>query len=214
MTGNEPPTVLTPFMEWPDGLVLVLASRSPRRSSLLATAGIPFTCDPAGDVEVALAAELINSGVAPADYAERLALAKATDVAQRRPADLVLGADTVVVLDGEILEKPANPVAAMGLLQRLSGRRHTVVSALALVGRGAGCPGLIEHESTEVEFRELTTREIEKYVDTGEPMDKAGAYGIQGYGALMVSGIRGCYFNVMGLPLARLATMLSRVFGS
>jgi len=214
VTGNEPPTVLTPFMEWPDGLVLVLASRSPRRSSLLATAGIPFTCDPAGDVEVALAAELINSGVAPADYAERLALAKATDVAQRRPADLVLGADTVVVLDGEILEKPANPVAAMGLLQRLSGRRHTVVSALALVGRGAGCPGLIEHESTEVEFRELTTREIEKYVDTGEPMDKAGAYGIQGYGALMVSGIRGCYFNVMGLPLARLATMLSRVFGS
>ncbi len=211
MTDRGGSTHLTPFVEWPDGLELILASRSPRRSELLAIAGIPFVCDPAGDVEAGLAAELLAAGT-PADrYAMELARAKAADVSARHPGRLVLGADTVVILDGDILEKPVDEADAVHLLGRLSGRRHTVISSLALVGGPAGEPGVIDHQATEVEFLSLDPDFITRYVRTGEPMDKAGAYGIQGYGALMVRGVNGCYFNVMGLPLARLGVLLRRI---
>jgi septum formation protein len=203
--------VLSPFLTWPDGLELVLASRSPRRAELLATAGVPFVCEPAGDIEARLARDLLAAGTSPERYACELALAKATDVADRHPGRLVLGADTIVILDGDILEKPVDEADAARLLNRLSGRRHTVVSALALVGGAAGRPGLTGHESTEVEFLPLDRGAITRYIRTGEPMDKAGAYGIQGYGALMVRGVSGCYFNVMGLPLARLGLMLRSI---
>ncbi len=206
--------IVTPFVEWPDGLELILASRSPRRSELLATAGIPFVCEPAGDVEACLAAELLAAGTAPDQYARELARAKATDVAARHPGRLVLGADTVVVLDGEILEKPADEAEARHLLGRLSGRRHTVISSLALVGGAAGLPGVLDHAATEVDFLPLEPAAIADYVRTGEPMDKAGAYGIQGYGALMIRGVNGCYFNVMGLPLSRLGALLRQVLSS
>ncbi len=198
----------SPFLRWPPGEVLVLASRSPRRAELLKTAGIPFEVHPAGDVEAELAARLVACGAGPARYAEELALAKAADVASGLPGRLVLGADTVVVLDGDILEKPADEAEARHLLGRLAGREHTVVSAVALCGGRAGT-GQAVHESTRVWFLDHDAEVLERYVATGEPMDKAGAYGIQGLGALLVERIEGCYFNVMGLPLSRLGAMLN-----
>lgn len=205
------PKYLSPFLDWPDDLILVLASRSPRRAELLTVAGIPFEVCPAGDVESELAASLVDLHGDPAAYATVLAEAKARDVSARRPGHLVLGADTVVVHEGDILEKPHDPEDAAQLLTRLAGRRHTVISAVALIGGPAGRTGVFAHEQTGVEFLPLTPAAIERYVATGEPMDKAGAYGIQGYGAMMVRGVRGCYFNVMGLPLARLGELLTGV---
>lgn len=202
---------LTPFVDWPADLLLVLASRSPRRAELLTVAGIPHEVIPAGEVEAELAASLTDLHHDPAAYAVALAVAKARDVADRLPGRLVLGADTVVVLDGDILEKPVDQADAIGLLSRLAGRRHTVISAVALVGGPAGAEPVTAHEVTEVEFLPLTPEAVARYVATGEPMDKAGAYGIQGYGAMMVRGVRGCYFNVMGLPLARLGALLNGV---
>jgi len=205
------PTVVTPFVPWPGDLVLVLASRSPRRAELLETAGIPFEIQPAREIESELATQLTDLHGDPPAYAVALAAAKARDVADTLPGRLVLGADTIVVVDGDILEKPVDTADAVTLLSRLSGRRHTVVSAVALVGGPAGGEGLSIAESTEVEFLTLTPAWIEEYVATGEPMDKAGAYGIQGFGALMVAGVNGCYFNVMGLPLARLGGLLRSI---
>ncbi len=203
-----------PFIQWPEGLELILASRSPRRSELLQVAGIPFETIPAPDLEQELAATLTHIHDQPALYAETLALAKAQAVADDQPGKLVLGSDTIVVLDGDILEKPVDRADAIRLLKRLSGQRHTVISAIALVGGPAGVPGVATHESTRVEFLDLDTAAIERYVATGEPMDKAGAYGIQGLGALMVRGVEGCYFNVMGLPLARLGETLRALFST
>ncbi len=205
------PRHLTPFVDWPADLVLVLASRSPRRAELLTVAGIPHEVIPAGPVEDELAASLTDLHHDPAAYAVALAVAKAADVAADLPGRLVLGADTVVVLEGDILEKPADRQDAVRLVSRLEGRKHIVVSAVALVGGPAGAVPVVAHEKTEVEFLPLTRGTIERYVATGESMDKAGAYGIQGYGAMMVRGVRGCYFNVMGLPLARLGELLNGV---
>lgn len=200
----------SPFVARPADEVIVLASRSPRRADLLCTAGLAFEVVPAGDVEADLAAELVAAGTEPGRYARELALAKARDVAAGMPGRLVLGADTVVVLDGDILEKPVDEADACRLLDRLSGREHTVISAVALVGAAAG-DGVVEHESTQVRFLEHDARTLARYVTTGEPMDKAGAYGIQGLGALLVERVDGCYFNVMGLPLARLGRMLNEL---
>lgn len=205
------PFFVSPFVDWPVDQCLVLASQSPRRAQLLEIAGIPFEKIPAGDIESELAARLLLENTPPERYAELLAQAKARDVVDRMPGRLVLGCDTVVVLDGDILEKPANIAEAVDLLGRLSGRRHTVISSLALLGDPAGNE-FLTHEKTSVEFLPLSAEAIRKYVATGEPMDKAGAYGIQGYGAMMVRGIEGCYFNVMGLPLARLGGLLRQVF--
>ncbi len=205
------PKHLSPFLDWPEGLVLVLASRSPRRAELLTVAGIPFEVCLAGDIESELAASLVDLHGNPAAYALTLAEAKARDVSTRQPGRLVLGADTVVVHGGDILEKPGDSEDAVRLLTRLAGRRHTVISAVALVGGAAGQTGVFAYEQTGVEFLPLTPAAIERYVATGEPMDKAGAYGIQGFGAMMVRGVQGCYFNVMGLPLARLGELLKGV---
>lgn len=206
----RPGAPLTPFVDWPPGLVLVLASGSPRRAELLAVAGIPFEVAPAPEVEHAHAAAAAPMRAEPVRYAAFLAEAKAAAVAARQPGRLVLGADTIVVLDGEVLEKPADEADAVRLLRRLAGRVHVVHTALALLGgparaRWAGV------ESTRVEFLPATERELRRYVATGEPLDKAGAYGIQGYGALLVRRVEGCYFNVMGLPLALLGAALRAV---
>jgi len=203
--------IVSPFVDWPENEILVLASKSPRRADLLAVAGIPFQQESAGDVEAELAAILLQKQTSPERYAELLARAKAQDVAAKMPGRLVLGSDTVVVLDGDILEKPTGVEDAVALLTRLSGRKHTVVSAIALLGGIAG-DGFLIHEKTEVEFLPITETSIRKYVATGEPMDKAGAYGIQGFGAMMIRGVDGCYFNVMGLPLSRLGSLLRQLF--
>ncbi|MBK8165777.1 MAG: septum formation protein Maf [bacterium] len=199
---------------------MVLASQSPRRAELLRLAGLTFEVCPPGDVEAGLAARLAATGVLPGDYARALARAKAADVAVHLPGRLVLGADTIVVVDGDILEKPQDEADAARLLARLSGRRHTVITAIALcrsttrnTSEGGGVDLVLDlcaAESTAVEFLPLGAGAIARYIATGEPLDKAGAYGIQGYGALMVRRVEGCYFNVMGLPLARLGLLLGQ----
>lgn len=180
----------------------VLASSSPRRRELLEMLGHPF------DVVVPDVDE--ESGDLPSQphlRVEMVAHRKAAAVAEILPERVVVAADTVVVLDGEILGKPRDRAHAVAMLSQLSGRWHAVYTGLAVKAAGVA-PVRTAHSRTEVRFRELHPTWIERYVDTGEPMDKAGAYGIQGRGALLVEEIRGCYFTVVGLPLALLARML------
>ncbi|WP_404980633.1 Maf family protein [Carboxydichorda subterranea] len=183
---------------------LVLASTSPRRRQLLAMVGARF------EVEVPGADEREYCLEDPERLVMALARAKAESVASRRPRDLVVGADTVVVLDGRILGKPADGREAREMLEALSGRTHEVWTGVALVRREPeACR--VEAERTEVTFRSLDPDEVDRYVALGEGMDKAGAYAVQGVGGLFVERIEGCYFNVVGLPLARLHTMLRRL---
>lgn len=185
---------------------LILASSSPRRADLLRGLGLSFRIVPSGFEER-------HQGRTrdPARFVETLALGKAEEVAGKVGRGLVLGADTIVILAGEILEKPADPAEAREMLSRLSGRWHEVYTGVALV-EAEGMASLVGHERTRVKFRRLEAEEIEAYVRTGEPLDKAGAYGIQGLGAILVERIEGCYTNVVGLPLTRVALML-REFG-
>jgi septum formation protein len=179
---------------------LVLASASPRRQELLRTARIPFTARPADVDEQPLPAE------GPEAYVQRLAEAKAK--AAWQPGEVVLGADTVVTFDGQLLAKPTDAADARRMLRLLSGKRHQVMTGVCLYD-GATCRAAVE--TTEVEFLDLTDEEIEAYVATGEPFDKAGAYGIQGAASKFVSRINGCYFNVVGLPLARVYSFIRSI---
>ena len=176
-------------------MTIVLASASPRRRELLEKAGVDFT------VRVSQAEEHIEPGTPPHEAVMQLAMQKAQAVARECPDDLVIGADTVVVLDGEILGKPADEADAARMLRRLSGQTHTVYTGVCLVRAGKTETFF---EQTQVTFYPLTDDEIAAYVATGEPMDKAGAYGIQGRGCTLVREIRGDYFNVVGLPVAAL----------
>ncbi|MBP2019153.1 septum formation protein [Symbiobacterium terraclitae] len=180
---------------------IVLASTSPRRQELLRQVGIPFVID-APDVD-----EHVLEPLPPGRLVEQLALRKARAVARRRPGSIVLGADTIVVVDGEVLGKPADRADAVAMLERLSGRSHQVLTGVAVVRDGRE---LVAHEETVVRFASLTREQVEWYVATGEPMDKAGAYGIQGRAAALISGISGDYYNVVGLPLYRTVQMLSQ----
>ncbi len=178
---------------------LILASASPRRAELLRQVEIAF------EVQVSEAAEEADEpGVPAAEVALSHAREKAADVASRRPDRLVLGADTVVVLDGRVLGKPVDADDAARMLRALSGRTHEVITGVAIAfSDGAGPQVVAEtHVSTNVRFRELGEDEIAWYVASGEPMDKAGGYGIQGRGAVLVREIDGCYFTVVGLPLS------------
>lgn len=147
------------------------------------------------------------SGETPEEHVTRLAAWKAADVARTLPSGIVIGSDTVVVLDGDILGKPESEDDAHGMIMRLQGRTHTVYTGFALhnAENGSTAQG---YESTDVIMRSLTEETASDYLQTREPFDKAGAYGIQGYGAVLISGIKGCYFTVMGLPLSRLMEML------
>lgn len=182
---------------------IVLASASPRRRELLGVIGLPFEVIPS-TVE-----ESIDPGIPPASAAQLLALSKAREVASRLSDGLVIGADTIVVVDGKILGKPSSPDDAVKMLRMLSGREHSVISGVAIVDARTGRE-MASHEETLVTFGALEERVIRAYVATGEPMDKAGAYGIQGKAGMLITGICGCYFNVVGLPLARLASMLAQ----
>ena len=186
-------------------LRVILASASPRRAALLRQGGIPFTIS-ATDVEDAPP----PPGADPGRYVEEVAMKKAREAAAAAPDGLVIGADTVVVADGEALGKPRDADDAARMLRRLRGCTHEVFTGLALVRRAGGAEqrAWAGHERTLVTFRDLSDEDIAAYVATGEPLDKAGAYGIQERGALLVAGIRGCYSNVVGLPLARLVAML------
>ena len=181
---------------------IILASQSPRRRELLTLIGIPHEIRPA-DLD-----ESVMPGEMPATHAERLARAKAEAVAASHADAVVIGADTIVVLDGDILGKPRDAADATTMLRRLSGRTHTVLTAVAVVRSGEMVSGV---EFVEVTFRPLTAEQIERYIATGEPMDKAGAYGIQGFGAVIVERVDGDYFAVMGLALGRLVGLLEQV---
>lgn len=181
--------------------MIVLASASPRRTQLLALVGIAHEVDAAHGVD-----ETPLAGEEPGALAQRLARAKAVAVAQRRPGDVVLAADTVVTLDGEILGKPATPAEAEAMLARLGGREHTVLTAVAVASDGQVRERI---DRTRVWFRPLTPQTISDYVATQEPMDKAGSYGLQGYGAVLVDRIEGDCFGVIGLPLRLVVELLA-----
>lgn len=179
---------------------VVLASASPRRRELLTLLGLAFDVAPA-DVD-----ESWRPGEAPEVHAERLAREKA--LAVRREGAVTIGADTIVVLDGDILGKPRDRAEAAAMLLRLSGREHVVHTAIAVAYAARVAATVV---ATRVWFRPLAESTIVAYLDTGEPMDKAGAYGIQGFGAVLVERIEGDYFTVMGLGLARLVDLLGEV---
>lgn len=183
---------------------IVLASASPRRRELLSMLGVKdFRIIPAFGEETA------EPGLSADALVCALSLAKAREVAAKCPeTELILAADTIVLLDGQIMGKPADKQDAFRMLSELSGRTHTVFTGVTVM---LGGRVLSDFERTQVRFREMTEREILAYIDSGEPMDKAGAYGAQGIGALFVEGIEGDFFNVMGLPLCRLSKMLEKL---
>ena len=175
---------------------VILASASPRRRELLRLVGIEHVVMPA-DID-----ETYTTGETPAAHAERLAREKAG--ALNRAEAVVIGSDTIVVVDGDVLGKPRDRDHAAEMLRRLSGRSHLVMTGVAVAWRGRLSSGV---EEVGVTFRSLGEDEIQRYIDTGEPMDKAGAYGIQGFGATIVDRVDGDYFAVMGLPLNRLVRL-------
>ena len=177
--------------------MLVLASKSPRRRELLGLITENFT------VKSAEVDETLPDGVSPQEAVEYLSRIKARPF--KNGTDCVIGADTVVVLDGRILGKPADADGAFEMLSLLSGREHSVFTGVTLITPENETTFSVE---TRVKFRELTEEEIREYIATGEPLDKAGAYGIQGKGALLAEGIYGDYFNVVGLPVSRLNAVL------
>jgi septum formation protein len=179
--------------------MLVLASASPRRQELLRSAGIPFEVQPADLSEDPL------PGEGARECAGRLAREKALAVARQRPHDCVLGADTVVVVDGQLLGKPSDAADAARMLRLLSGREHQVITGVCLVVSGQSS---VASETTLVTLSELTDKEIADYVVSGEPMDKAGAYAIQGIASRWIPRIEGDYSNVVGLPVALVFRML------
>jgi nucleoside triphosphate pyrophosphatase len=180
----------------------VLASASPRRRALLRAAGLKF------QARASAAEPLPGRGEPPAAFARRAARAKALNVAAReRPGTLVVGADTIVVAGREILGKPAGGEDAARMLRRLSGKTHRVVTGVCLV-RAPRRVLALRHETTRVRFRKLSEGEINRYVANREPLDKAGAYGIQGLASKFVKRIEGCYFNVVGLPVPLVCEML------
>lgn len=178
----------------------ILASASPRRSGLLKNLGYAFTVQPA-DTD-----ESLPEGIEPPQAVRMLAARKAETVRSQNPEAVVVAADTLVFLDGRALGKPRDAHHARAMLQSLSGRRHEVLSGVAVL---QGARRDVFYERTAVTFYDLSDQAIEWYLKTGEPFDKAGAYGIQGYGSLLIKKIDGDYFNVMGLPVARLARVLA-----
>ena len=172
--------------------MLILASQSPRRKEILSNAGIPF------EVRAAAVDESLIDGESPGEYVRRLARAKAFAVPMN-PGEVILGADTTVVVDDVILAKPEDEHDARRMLAMLSGRAHVVVTAICLRHPGGE---IVDAESTLVRFVELTVEEIHAYAASGQPMDKAGAYAIQGLASKYADRIEGCYFNIVGLPIS------------
>jgi septum formation protein len=178
--------------------MLILASTSPRRQELLRNAGIPF------EVRAPRIHEVWKQGETAETYVVRLAKEKAEDATHQLAGNqiVVLGADTTVVVDEEILEKPRNPADAARMLRMLSGRSHEVMTGVCLLVRDSNAgKSFTAIETTSVLFRKLNEQEIQSYVATGEPLDKAGAYAIQGLASRWIPRIEGCYFNVVGLPV-------------
>lgn len=181
---------------------LILASASPRRQELMKDIGCPFECIPSNAKENLKQSLSIDLAI------EQIAYDKAKDVFMQHPQDVVIGCDTMVVLNGIALGKPKNEEDAKRMLQNLSGKTHQVITGVAILTENEK---LLFHEVTNVTFYDLNENIINAYIKTGESMDKAGSYGIQGYGKILVKGIQGDYFNVVGLPVARLYRELKRM---
>ncbi|MGC8784804.1 MAG: Maf family protein [Armatimonadota bacterium] len=199
-------TAANTLMEKPSASTrpLVLASASPRRRELMALLGIPFRVMPA-DID-----EMSADGLSPREMTINLAREKALAVAQREQNAVVLGADTIVVCGGEVLGKPRDAEQALEMLRRLNGREHRVFTGVALLEVVDGTVVREQDDAvyTRVWFRKVDDEHLRRYIATGEPMDKAGAYGAQGYGSTLIERIEGCYFNVVGLPVSRVCAML------
>jgi len=180
--------------------ILVLASTSPRRISLLKHLGMPFEAFDPGDAENSVALD-------PVEHVREHAQCKAEAVAEKYPNRLVVAADTIVVLDGKIIEKPRSTGGAKAMLRALCGRTHTVISAITVVKRDERHSDT-RIEETRVTMKKLSDEEIDTYVSTGEPMDKAGAYAAQGIGAIIIERVEGCFYNIVGLPMSLLHDML------
>lgn len=181
----------------------ILASGSPRRKELLRLIGLKF------DVVSPSVDESVKKGESPKEHAYRLAKEKAIKVAENYPDSWVIAADTIVVIDGEILGKPRSEDEAFEMFKKISGREHTVITAFCIVKQGKSL--YQGHAESKVEIASLTDDEIRWYVSTGEPLDKAGAYGAQGIGAMFIKSIKGSYTNVVGLPLAELIDAMKKL---
>jgi len=187
--------------------MLILASASPRRQELLRNAGIEFV------MQHAKVPEDVAPGESPEACAQRLARSKARAVFEQQPASQVLGADTIVVVGAEILGKPTDARDAARMLRLLSGREHRVITGVCLITPRQPPKEDVRHETTRVTMNALTNEEIEDYIAQGEPMDKAGAYAIQGLASRWIPKIEGCYFNVVGLPVPLVYKMLGESAG-
>lgn len=182
---------------------IILASGSPRRKALLKQIDLDF------QVAVSKVHEDFTIDLSPSEFAEYYAREKASDIANRFPEDLVVGADTIVVLDGKILGKPENARESYAMLKSLSGRTHTVITGVSLLNRGFDYTDTF-HELTDVTFNQLSQPDIEHYINTYEPFDKAGSYGIQDWFSIHVRKIEGCFYNVVGFPLSRFYNALKK----
>lgn len=180
---------------------LILASSSPRRAELMKQIGLNF------EIKVSSVDEALLPGLRPPELVERLAESKAAAVARELNDGIVIGADTVVVWREQVLGKPLSEAEAFDMLSKLQGGVHEVFTGVALIDARSG-KVLVSHEKTRVFFRAVEEEEISRYVASGEPFDKAGAYGVQGLAAIFIRRLEGCYTNVVGLPLARLSVML------
>lgn len=184
---------------------VVLASASPRRKKLLTQIGLNFTAESSNVEE-----NNINNDLDFGSLVTELAYKKARDVAKNHTEGIIIGADTIVVINESILGKPSSGHEAKLMITKLSGRWHSVFTGLAVIDLDSNVV-LTDFVESKVKFRKLSKSEIDNYVKTGEPLDKAGAYGIQEKGALLVEKINGCYYNIVGLPVSKLKEMLSKV---
>ena len=180
---------------------IILASGSPRRKEILENTNLQFSVI-TSDID-----ERIFENEEPIQLVLRLAFEKCMSVAQNNPSDLVIGADTIVVLDNEILGKPKDEEEAFNMLSKLSNREHQVITGMSIVNL-ENEKKIVDYAISNVKFKKLTDQDIKDYISTKECLDKAGSYGIQGYGALLVEEIKGDYFNIVGLPISKLSDIL------
>lgn len=184
---------------------IILASASPRRKEILENASVKF------EVMASSIEELTLDGESPCQMVMRLAFEKGMDIAPRQKSDLIISADTIVVIDNTVLGKPENEIEARKMITSLSGRTHQVITGISLINLDNN-KKIIDYVISNVKFKNLSEEDINDYIRTKESLDKAGAYGIQGYGALLVDEIQGDYFNIVGLPISRLSDLLKKHF--
>ena len=184
---------------------IILASASPRRKEILENTNVKFK------IMSSMIEELTLDNESPCQMVMRLAFEKGMDVASRQKSDLIISADTIVVLDNNILGKPKDEIQAREMIKSLSGRSHQVITGISLINLDNN-KKIIDYVISNVKFKSLSEQDINDYISTNESLDKAGAYGIQGYGALLVDEIQGDYFNIVGLPISRLSDLLKKHF--